>query len=155
MGGCTLTLRVGLCYLLFTTLILVDIFAATQTLTPLIHSLFTGLNNMSNKEHLNYNSSNVNSFLQTHNDTLDFDTKITVGMVHDVTTLVVEMFCLVALFLSNGTAMVGLRRAEAYLLVPWLFVYLIGIIRSALTYPQHHTLIKLVVLRSVIGSRNF
>ena len=34
------------------------------------------------------------------------------------------------LLLSNLTALLGLQRTEAYLLVPWIFVYLVGICSS-------------------------
>ena len=40
------------------------------------------------------------------------------------------MFALAVLLLSNLTALLGLKRTEAYLLVPWIFVYLIGICSS-------------------------
>jgi hypothetical protein len=125
MGGVGLTHRVRLCYLLFTSLILLDVFATTQTLAPLFSSVFTGLNEVSHTDYLTAHNS-------THNDTLvlDMDEMVNTVTVHNVMILVVELFGLVMLFLSNATAVLGLRRAEAYLLVPWLFIYLIGICRS-------------------------
>lgn len=42
----------------------------------------------------------------------------------------IEVFALAVLLLSNLTALLGLQRTEAYLLVPWIFVYLIGICSS-------------------------
>ena len=50
--------------------------------------------------------------------------------MEEASTVSVEVFALSVLLLSNLTALLGLQRTEAYLLVPWIFVYLIGICSS-------------------------
>ena len=46
---------------------------------------------------------------------------------YSTTLAMMEVFGLSILVVINLWALVGIRRTEAYLLVPWLFVYLIGI----------------------------
>ena len=51
----------------------------------------------------------------------------TVELEYSTTLAMMEVFGLSILVVINLWALVGIRRTEAYLLVPWLFVYLIGI----------------------------
>ena len=48
---------------------------------------------------------------------------------YSATVALMELFGLSILLVTNLSGLLGMKRMEAYLLVPWLFVYIIGISR--------------------------
>ena len=105
--------KIRLCFFFFATLILLDIIATINTLTPLLlqDEAFEG----------NITLYNVSSI--SEEDLKEFTSEV----FHHVTITLVELFGLTLLVFANICALVGLKKRKAHLLVPWLFVYLIGI----------------------------
>ena len=118
MMGVVLKQRVRFCYMLFTALIILDIFAALGAIAPLISK---------ESEDLANNQTTVGNKAEAEAKGSEWLSK---GGMEEATTVSVEVFALAVLLLSNLTALLGLQRTEAYLLVPWIFVYLIGICSS-------------------------
>ena len=116
MMGVVLKQRIRFCDVLFTALIILDIFAALGAIAPLISK---------ESEDLANNQTTVGNKAEAKGSEW-----LSKGGMEEATTVSVEVFALAVLLLSNLTALLGLHRTEAYLLVPWIFVYLIGICSS-------------------------
>ena len=117
MNRVSLQHRVTLSYILFVTLIFLDVFAVISTIAPTIHTFFNNINSTEVATNATTTEANVKAMEEES------------MQVKRVAMLVAELFGLTILMLSNVTGIQALRRAEAYLLVPWLFVYIIGICR--------------------------
>ena len=112
--------RITFCYVLFTALIVLDILAALGAIAPLLSN--------ESEDHTKVNNQTaVGNKTEADAGGHEWLSK---DMVEEATTVSVEVFALAVLLLSNLTALLGLQRTEAYLLVPWIFVYLIGICSS-------------------------
>ena len=122
MKALVLKHRITFCFVLFTALIIFDIFAALGTIAPLMSKESQDLALDNNKTTVVGNNTN--------------DEEVVGGKewmskeMEEASTVSVEVFALSVLLLSNLTALLGLQRTEAYLLVPWIFVYLVGICSS-------------------------
>ena len=131
-----LTLRVKICGFLFTSLIILDIIGSLNTMAPLFSDWLLPL-------HLNdtfpnqtaagsWNSGPMDTQQEPGNYSSSLDGEDEVSkLYYSVTIILLELFGLCTLLMSNSLALLGLRRAGAYLLVPWLFVYFIGTFRWA------------------------
>ena len=120
MMAVVLKQRITFCYVLFTALIVLDILAALGAIAPL-------LSKESEDLAMDNNQTAVGNKTEADAGGQEWLSKET---VEEATTVSLEVFALVVLLLSNLTALLGLQRTEAYLLVPWIFVYLIGICSS-------------------------
>ena len=54
----------------------------------------------------------------------------TMGYSADIIYVLMEMFVFCVMLVCNSCALLAMRRKQAYLLVPWLSVFLLGIFRS-------------------------
>lgn len=124
--------RTRLCYLLFASLILLDTIATIDVIAPvlgkfLIEPIKAAVATREEEVVVG----------EEAGETAEEKEEVVGEVVELVTTLLVEVLVLGILLITNITAMVGLQRTEAYLLVPWLFVYLIGFIRSFALHQGH------------------
>ena len=104
--------------------------ASYSTIAPTIHTFFNNLNSTEVATNATTTEANAKAMEEES------------MQVKRVAMLVAELFGLSILMLSNVTGIQALRRAEAYLLVPWLFVYIIGICRYS-HRPEESVLIQL------------
>ena len=116
MTAVVLKQRITFCYALITALIILD----TLAIAPLLSKESEDLAMVNNQTTVG----NMTEADAGGHEWLSKDT------VEEATTVSIEVFALAVLLLSNLTALLGLKRREAYLLVPWIFVYLIGICSS-------------------------
>ena len=121
MKALVLKHRITFCFVLFTALIILDIFAALGTIASLLSKESQDLALDNNKTTVGNN---------TNDEEVDGGKEWMSKEMEEASTVSVEVFALSVLLLSNLTALLGLQRTEAYLLVPWIFVYLVGICSS-------------------------
>ena len=121
MKALVLKHRITFCFVLFTALIILDIFAALGTIAPLMSKESEDLA-------LDNNKTAVGN--KTNDEEVVGGKEWMSKEMEEASTVSVEVFALSVLLLSNLTALLGLQRTEAYLLVPWIFVYLVGICSS-------------------------
>ena len=129
-----LTQRVKICGFLFTSLMILDTIGSLNTLAPLItHWLLPlHLNEAfpNQTESGSWDSRPMDTQQQPGNYSSSLEGEEEVSQLYyDVTIILLELFGLCTLLMSNILALLGLWRAGAYLLVPWLFVYFIGTVR--------------------------
>ena len=121
MKALVLKHRITFCFVLFPALIILDIFAALGTIAPLMSKESQDLALDNNKTTVGNN---------TNDEEVVGGKEWMSKEMEEASTVSVEVFALSVLLLSNLTALLGLQRTEAYLLVPWIFVYLVGICSS-------------------------
>ena len=124
----SLRLRVRISIFLFAALIFLDAIAAFNTVvfSELFHQKLNSTTVDSPEEDIQKEQwgpgggdTRIRSSAEADRETVEYS----------ATIAMMELFGLSILLVSNLSALLGMRRMEAYLLVPWLFVYLIGISR--------------------------
>ena len=138
--------RIRFSYILFSSLIVFDIFAILNTIEPLVSrdSVEVQTNNSSMVEMANHTSDEevihlvkeLKDFHAANNVTLDLMSKMEIYLnwvaltgaqeSKEVIMATLELLAIAILLLFNLLALLGLKRRQACLLVPWMIVYFTG-----------------------------
>ena len=145
--------RIWFSYILFSVLIVFDIFAVLNAVQPLLpedpNMDLGSLNNSSKVETWNHTPEEevviglmVKEFKEFHADNISLDLMAKMEVYLDwvalavaqeskeVTMVTLEVLAIVILLLFNLVALLGLNRRQACLLVPWMIVYFTGFCAS-------------------------
>ena len=146
--------RIWSSYILFSALIVFDIFAVLNAIQPLLSadSIDVGpaSNNGSKVEMTNYTSEEefvislmVKEFKEFHAENnisqdlmakmelyLDWVALAVAQESKEVTMVILEVLAILILLIANLVALLGLNRRHACLLVPWMIVYFTGLCAS-------------------------
>ena len=135
-GGLSLNHRTNLCYLLFSTFIVMDVYVSLSTVLLLTRSdtwIRTnttdgyvtpgegGTNQTLPVKDLPNHSEKPSGIRQRRNEVLEF-------------SVFAEFSGFAVFLILNITALVGLRKSKALLLLPWIIVYLISISASYINF---------------------
>ena len=145
--------RIWLSYILFSALIVFDIFAVLNAVQPLLSedpNMDLGSSNNSSKvetwkptpEEKVVIGLMVKEFKEFHADNISLDLMAEMELYLDwvalaiaqeskeVTMVTLEVLAIIILLLFNLVALLGLNRRQACLLVPWMIVYFTGLCAS-------------------------
>ena len=144
--------RIWFSYILFSALIVFDIFAVLNAVQPLLSEDpmdHGSLNNSSKVETWNHTPEEevviglmVKEFKEFHADNISLHLMAKMELYLDwvalavaqeskeVTMVTLEVLAIVILLLFNLVALLGLNRRQACLLVPWMIVYFTGLCAS-------------------------
>ena len=136
-------------YILFSALIVFDIFAVLNAIQPLLNLPDLNANNGSKVEMTNYTSEEeivigliVKEFEELHADNVSFELMAKMELYLDwvalavaqesmeVSMVILEVLAILILLIANLVALLGLNRRQACLLVPWMVVYFTGLCAS-------------------------
>ena len=127
--------RMKKCVLIFVTLIFLDCFAALNSIEGFIENVtenkqdttatIPDLHGLKGGSKGNMTQTDLANRISWEGDTKDRKVGSSAGLLD----FLVEMVVFCVLLACNSCALVGVRRQEAFLLVPWLAVFLLGIFR--------------------------
>ena len=125
-----LKIRIWICVLCFVILIFLDCIAALNSVEGLLEILIkTNEGKTATKTDLpGQKETSKDNFVDTdltNKSSNEDDKDKTAAILH----VLMEMCVFCVLLALNTSALLGVRREKAYLMVPWLSVYLLGIFR--------------------------
>ena len=135
----SLKLRIKICKLIFSSLIFLDFIAALNSVEGMFENpRETDDGRIGTITDLNGPRGGIKDNLVetdlTNRSSEEGDRDKTIGSSAVIIYVLMEIFVICVMLVCNSSALLAVRRQQAYLLVPWLSVFLLGIFRYLLDW---------------------